>query len=872
MNKVWHKGLPFSAGVAPYLRRMALVDEHREALLRLQGVWDSLALLGQMSGAATDIAETRSAFQALTGTLLDSLARRLLANATERMNGKARVAIDILVRNLFERTADVGFLASDGPLCAHAALPVDSAEHTASRVELEARFRDYVAKYSVYDDIVVLSPQGQVLARLDSAVEAPSCRESWVQEALHSTDPYVERFGPTELLGGRTGLIYATTIKTPQGVAGLLCLSFRLGNEMDGVFRKLLGDDRRAVICLLDADDHVLQTSDAWQVPTGAQLQAAGERLLFAGREYLSVAASASGYEGYMGPPGWKARVLMPLEWAFDDEDTGALSEQLRQLSTALDTRKLFDAELRGIPLEARRIQRNLSRSLWNGKLRSRAQAQASSGSASFAVTLLNEVQRTGEQLRLVFEQAIGNLQHSALAAVFDSALFQAQLAIDIMDRNLYERANDCRWWALDTRLQRALAAQARPAGDPERSRAAAEAQAVLQRINSLYTVYSLLLVFDLSGRVIAVSDPAQARHVGQQLEAPWVNAALALRDRERYVVSRHETCGLYAPPAGAMQGEADRPTYVYATALQHEGQVVGGIAIVFDGEPQFGAMLRDALPPPRDGASADADDRAIGLFVTRDGRVVASTHERWPVGAVAPLKAEQLNLAAGGSLQCELELDGSVYAVGASLSGGYREYRRGQTPSPEDVIAIVLLPLGTRLDEPDAGDVRQFAPPQPRSGDKSFDVASFSISGQWLGLPAGYLLEALEQPRITALPNAPRALVGMLQYGQQMLPVLDLGLAMFGVGCPPEDSPVIICRNERGQGLALRVEELGPVFSINESQALPSPTRNGRERLVRGSPETPGAMLTLIAMEDLWAQIGVTAPSGDTLELLGQD
>ena len=867
MNKVWHKGLPFSASVAPYLRHMTLVEEHREALLRLQGVWDSLSLLGQMSGAATDIAETRSAFQSLTGTLLDSLARRLLTNATERMNGKARVAIDILVRNLFERTADVGFLASDGPLCAHAALPPDAPEQAASRQALQARFRDYVAKYSVYDDIVVLSPQGQVLARLDEQVTEPSCSEAWVQEALRSTDPYTERFGPTALMGGRPGLIYATPIKTPQGVAGLLCLSFRLGNEMQGVFRQLLGEDRRSVICLLDAQDRVLQSSDEWQVPPGACLAARDERLVFAGRSYLSVAASASGYEGYMGPPGWKARVLTPLEWAFDDEDAAGLSEQLRQLSAELDTRRLFDEELRGIPLEACRIQRNLSRSLWNGKLRNRVQAQGSAGQASFAVTLLNEVQRTGEQLRLLFEQAIGNLHHSALAAVFDSALFQARLAIDIMDRNLYERANDCRWWALDVRLQRALAAQTRPAGDAERTRAAAEAQAVLQRINGLYTVYSLLLVFDLEGRVVAVSDPAQGRHVGQTLQAPWVSQALALRDRERYVVSRHEACGLYTRSAGA---DGDRPTYVYATALQHEGQVVGGIAIVFDGEPQFSAMLRDALPPSaeRETAQQALTDCAVGLFVTRDGRVVASTHERWPVGSVAPLRTEQLNLAAGGTLQCELALDGMVYAVGAALSGGYREYRRGQPASAEDVIALVMLPLGSRQPEAVEGALaQQFSPPPLRAGEQGLDVAAFSIGGQWVGLPAAALLEALERPRITALPNAPRALVGMLQHGAQMLPVLDLGLAMFGRACPAEDSPVIICRNERGQGLALRVEELGPVFSVGESQALPSPTRNGRERLVRGS--TPGAMLTLIALSELWAQIGVASEAEELPELL---
>lgn len=38
------------------------------------------------------------------------------------MNGKPRVAIDILVGNLFERTADVGLLAVYDPLCAQAAL------------------------------------------------------------------------------------------------------------------------------------------------------------------------------------------------------------------------------------------------------------------------------------------------------------------------------------------------------------------------------------------------------------------------------------------------------------------------------------------------------------------------------------------------------------------------------------------------------------------------------------------------------------------------------------------------------------------------------------------------------------------------------
>jgi len=628
-------------------------------------------------------------------------------------------------------------------------------------------------------------------------------------------------------------------------VIGLLCLSFRLEDEMAAAFRQLLaGQDEHAVICLLDAGQRVLQSSDAWQIAPGATLQIKGERVLFAGRDYLCAAASASGYEGYRGPPGWTACVLTPLEWVFEaDEDAGPGDElrQLLELGQAIDTRQLFDAELQGIPLEAQRIQRNLSRTLWNGKLRSHARSASGPSGTGFATTLLNEVQRTGGQLRQVFEQAIAKLQNSTLAAVFDGARFQARLAIDIMDRNLYERANDCRWWALDVRLQRALAAQ----GTPQAQTAALEAQQVLQHINSLYTVYSLLLVFDPQGRVVAVSDPAQGGQVGQPLNAPWVGAALALRDPERYVVSRHEASPLY---------DAAVPTYIYATSLQHQGQVVGGIAIVFDGAPQFAAMLRDSLPA----AGGEDAMAAAGLFVTRDGRVVASSDARWPAGTPAPLSPALLtSVAPGQTLRSELEIAGRVYAAGIAMSRGYREYRQGQAASSEDVAAVLLQPLGPRMSALGAANDTGFVPPPAQAGAQTLDIAAFSVAGEWLGLPAALLVEALEQPRLTALPNAPRHLVGMLEHEGRMLPVLDLSLALYGRAAPVQEAPVIVCRNDSGQGLALRVEELGPVFSIAASQALPSP--GNRARLVRGADSSPHRMLTLLTAEDLWAHLGMT-------------
>lgn len=48
------------------IRHMIRVEEYRETLQGLQGVWDNLSLLGQLSGTGTGMNETRQAFNRLT--------------------------------------------------------------------------------------------------------------------------------------------------------------------------------------------------------------------------------------------------------------------------------------------------------------------------------------------------------------------------------------------------------------------------------------------------------------------------------------------------------------------------------------------------------------------------------------------------------------------------------------------------------------------------------------------------------------------------------------------------------------------------------------------------------------------------------------
>lgn len=850
-TKITRRGVPFSPEVAPLVSRMPLVDEYRESMLRLQGLWDSLSMLGQMSGTVPDIGSTRSEFQSLTETLLDSLARSLLANAVQQMRGQAQVAIDILVRNLFERTADVGFLSSDSELVAFAAAADGGA--AASREAIEARFRDYVAKYSVYDDVVVLDRRGQVLARLDRSMVATGCQEPWLAQAAQASS-YVERYGPSTLMDGRTALLFAQAIRSERSVVGVLCLSFRLDDEMHGIFAQLRDLAGRSVITLIDADRRVVASSDPWQLPLGAQLPsdpaAAGgagahQRLRLAGRDYLGVAAAATGYEGYLGP-GWQACVLVSTELAFEDSQDGDPTQRdqaIDGLAGALDTHALFDEELHRIPRHAARIQRDLSRVLWNGRLRPAAPGAGSGMASDFAGTLLREVGHTGEQIRLLFAQATGNLHRSALGAVFDTARARARLAIDIMDRNLYERANDCRWWALNDELRTLLSL-------PPGQRDAGRATAVLQAINRLYTVYSLLVLFDAQGQVVAVSQPGAQDWVGRCLDAEWLQPTLALRDGQAFQMSAHRPSALYA---GAS-------TYVYSAAVLPSsggGVALGGIAIVFDGTPQFAAMLRDVLPAGADGAALPG---CCALFVSRSGSVVASTDARWPVGSMAPLQPQAL--ARGQAMTTVIDIDGVAHAAALGMAGGYREYQGNPQCPADDVAALVLMRLGRRLPQA-TGVVPAFVPPPPprtASNDAPLEIASFVAGQQWLGLPVAQVHTALEHPRIAALPGMPAHVLGMLPFEGRMIMAIDLG-ALRGAAPAASDAPVIVVHTDDGRRMALRVQELGPVFVAASADlhavalgAL-SCTSQG-DKLVRSD----GQMLTLLDAARLYGLCGLAA------------
>ena len=838
-----YKGIEVRDSVRQLLPHMPLIEEYREMLQSLQAVWDNLNLLGQMSGTTAEIGQTREAFASLTGELLNNLAEQTLAKREQEMKARSQVVIDILIRNLFERTADIGFLSTDDAIRQFAANPGEP-------WALQQRFREYVRKYSVYEDVVLLDRNGRILARLKPDERITAIHDDWVRAAATTSAPYVEAYGQSELFPGQAqSLIYAYKITSGLGdTLAVLALCFRFGDEMTRIFQGLAQADDAGVMALLDAGGQVIASSDRWQVPLGAELQVASgslQRLRFAGRSYLAFASDTKGYQGYMGP-GWRGLVLMPVDHAFeihDDHQLDAIEPAL--LASVMAGGRAFSEALRAIPQQAEGIQRDLSRAVWNGTVRQGSSAAAVN--SAFSKILLREISRIGMSMREVFSRSIGNLQATVLSSLLADSQFFAALAIDIMDRNLYERANDCRWWALDGNIRALLA-------NPGNKNRKAELEKVIAYINSLYTVYDNILLFDSEGCIQAVANPNYANLVGKMLDAPWVAECLALPDSQSYTVSQFTRSPLYA----------SRPTYIYLAALRapDDSRVSGGIAIVFDSEPQFNAMLNDSLPRM---ASGEPVAGSFAVFVDDAARIVASTDSNYRIGETLTLPDELLKPAVTGCSRL-IALDGQVMAVGARPSTGYREYKGKEDSYRNALSALVFIPLGAydasaRLGN-DSGEVvaRRASP----AADVAIrEIATFHLGGHWLGLPVSAVVEAIELNGAACLANAPKQVYGALIYRNETLPIYNLHAALgldesgeAGVG-----QQVVVVRGENGKLFGILVDQLGevmetPLSDIEDLANIYVGIASVLASVVKTAPGTNAPMLVLLSVASMSEQL----------------
>jgi chemotaxis signal transduction protein len=737
--------------------------------LYLRALWDglvqdakNLSHLGEVRQIIETMVATQMRFGGLEKALLHSLVRENLATVTRRLSSKAQVLVDLIYRNLFERTADIGFLAADedirrflmgreGLLPKGAVAPSEEAIHE--------RLEEYVSKYTVYHDVVILSPDGEVLLRLDRGVPANRTVHPLLDESLHS-GKHVETFGSVDLLPGNSrALVYSQRIEGPQSkVLGVLCLCFRFENEMGGIFAGLQASGDRSVMLLLDPEGTVIASSDLDHVRMGSQIsyepvhQTSGAdgygMTYFGGRMYLSVRRGGRPYQSYKGM-GWLGHVMVPLDLAFAPggaDVLGSIPEDIR--AEVLRHTGSLCQDLSEIDAGAQQINGALARVVYEGALSVAHGSGGQTDETSFK-NMLQSVTDKGRRTQEAFQSAIASLYTTVITANYDLAGSSAKLAADLMDRNLYERSDDCRWWALTSEIQRILAHEAPSEADCGRI------TEILRYINELYTVYPRVVVFDKGGRIVAASNLHNDSReiVGTRIEAPYVTETLGLRSSQDYRVSPFEDTYLYG----------QQPTFIYCAAIRHPAdasQVSGGIGLVFDSGPEFSNMLEDCLPD-RPGA--------WGCFVElASGRIVARTkHSGRHVGDLLRLDPEFLKLRPGEGRAKIVEFEGNYCITGCFVTAGYREFKK-KDGYRNDVAALTFIPIGAARvvlaeGEPALSGAEAL---QPDSGHpEAVDYATFFIGKELYALPARDVAALSALTHLKKVPGSRPYIAGTLPF-----------------------------------------------------------------------------------------------------------
>ena len=749
------------------IKYMDPVTQSKEKLDGLGTNWDTLSLLSQLGDAGMNMDKIKGDFLNLSSELIEHFGSELLDKIVSEMNSKAQVCVDIVIRNLFERTADIGFLATDEAIkkfLVEFPTPYKN-DYKESAALLRKRFIEYAKKYSVYFDIILMNPQGDILATAQSNGGVVKSHDTILQEVRHTNAEYVESFKYHDFLPHcQKSLVYSYKVahaeKGAEEVLGVLCLCFKFEDEMQGIFSNLIEASTKESLLLLDKNGKVIASSDIYHIPLGAPMEIVQDApykiVTFGGRDYLAKSAQTKGYQGFFGL-GWYGHIMIPLEHAFHGvakEDFGITQSLLLAILQHSD---LFSETLKRIPLQAANIQHNLNRAIWNGNVK---QNNSHNDNKQFSKALLREIHKTGEQTKSIIADSMAKLTKTM---VLSDSVFLADLILDIMDRNLYERANDARWWALTPDFETILETQNR--GQTEHARI----NSVLKHINSLYTVYTNLFVFDTKGIIVGVSQASANHLIGTRVAEKWVDETLQLDDTSKYCVSDFAATPLYN----------NEHTYIYGAAIRSKGdasKVVGGIGIVFDSKLQFTQMIEESLPKKETKADKEA---LFCVLASQDTKIIATNKQGLETGAPFMMDRKFFMLQNGESMSEIIAFEGDYYAVGVKCSKGYREYKSLSDSYENNVYCFIFSYISnvaqTRVSIEESAPLKEEIIAQ--SDEESIEIATFMIGSKWLGVRTQEVVEALSIVALssTIQLDSEHHFKGTMIYKESVVSVIDI-------------------------------------------------------------------------------------------------
>lgn len=262
---------------------------------------------------------------------------------------------------------------------------------------------------------------------------------------------------------------------------------------------------------------------------------------------------------------------------------------------------------------------------------------------------MLSRTEHRSESLARLSETLASDIRGKRLADL-------AVQAIDVIDRNLYERSCDVRWWATDKAVVDVLQDDA----DETAIRYATERLATILKA---YTVYFDIVVTDLKGRVVVNGRPGDYRSIGtEQGQTEWFRSAMATSDGVHFGFQ-----SVHASPL-----VKNERVLVYSCKICGAGNAhnapVGVLGVVF----RWKALAQTIVEAIGSAQNSLAD--AVVAVVDPRGQVLATT-KGLDLDATLPT---DLSLLSKGKTYMAATLGSRPGLIAHAPSVGYETYKTG--------------------------------------------------------------------------------------------------------------------------------------------------------------------------------------------------
>lgn len=616
--------------------------------------------------------QTRHNIWNLNDNLIDYLTEESLSKDKLEALSKSWTVIEIIIRNLFERTADIGFLTTDTRLSHFIENWGDWNESISSIAHLLNEYKD---KYSIYKSINLYSIEWDLLVSSQEDMNTSKLTSDFIDQIWKSWEnSYVEYYWDLEF-SDKKELVYYYKVVSPETKITLwvLVMSFDFIWEMDLIYKNLNYWIEWSINGLIDKEWIIISANNEKIIWENIYIKSNSKNELIT-LDWINYTYKISQWHWYQWFEWlWWAGFTMIPSWEEDVNDKEK-SDSKNHFSLILES-DLIDNKLSQLTKDIAYINDDIGLMILNGQISVwKSEVDTDNG----LNPIFNSVIEFSEKIKDIYNISIDNLMNLITESLLTNIKSISKLWIDIMDRNLYERANDVRWWALTEEIQNFL----------ESDQSDEDILKIkLEYINSLYTVYNNIFVFNKNWEILSSTDITWNKH-----DLKWINTQISdkpyIQDTinnldissQSYFVSQFEENPLYW----------NKYTYTFSSTVRDSNnKSLGGIGVVFNSETEFKDIINDTLDKSPGWKHKDS----FWCFIDWNWNIISTTNDNLKIWGKMNLDFDYSHLANWESDSQFISYDWKNYILWVTSSKWYREYKNNDWYNSE-VLFMVFIHL----------------------------------------------------------------------------------------------------------------------------------------------------------------------------------